>query len=166
MNKDKIGLIKYISILVAEMFLPLIWILLFFLALGLEEYNSEILIFTSRIVIIIFCLTPIMYLFLPIIATIMAIRHRWSSYLDIFFNQLKYPTFIFIMVLFIIFIYKHFDLIDGNYNTLFWYFYYSIILPYCLIYIVILVHNICRKYPNQCKKLKIFINKFGGINNG
>lgn len=39
MNKDKIGLIKYVSILVVEMFLPLIWLGMFFLGLGLSESN-------------------------------------------------------------------------------------------------------------------------------
>jgi len=134
------------------MFLPLILLGMFFLGLGLSESNLIIPNFIAIIGAIIFFITPIIYFILPVVVTTKAIKNHWSSYLDKFFNQLKYPTFIFMVVLFIIFVYKHFELLDGNHSTFLWDFYYVVIPPYCLIYLIILIHNIRKKYPNQCKK--------------
>ena len=152
MNKDKIGLIKYISILVVEMFLPLIWLGMFFLGLGLSESNLIIPNFIAIIAVIMLLIIPIIYFFLPIIATILAIKHNWSTYLDKFFNQLKLPTVILGIVITIIIIYEKYSImINPSYSRFWVLFYYAIIPPYCLIYSVILIHNIYKKIKNKNK---------------
>ena len=152
MNKDKIGLIKYVSILVVEMFLPLIWFGMFFLGLGLSESNLIIPNFIAIIAIIMLLIIPIIYFFLPIIATILAIKHNWSTYLDKFFNQLKLPTVILGIVITIIIIYEKYSImINPSYSRFWVLFYYAIIPPYCLIYSVILIHNIYKKIKNKNK---------------
>jgi len=150
MNKDKIVLIKYVSILVVEMFLPLIWFGMFFLGLGLSESNLIIPNFIAIIAVIMLLIIPIIYFFLPIIATILAIKHHWSKYLDNFFNQLKLPTIILGIVIAVIIIYeKYHIMIDFSYSRFWVLFYYAIIPPYCLIYSVILIHNIYQKIKNK-----------------
>ena len=54
MNKDKIGIIKYLSILVVEMFLPLIWFAMFFVLVGFSASDSTIPDFIGIVLIIIF----------------------------------------------------------------------------------------------------------------
>ena len=150
MNKDKIGLIKYVSILVVEMFLPLIWFGMLFLGLGLSESNLIIPNFIAIIAVIMLLIIPIIYFFSPIIATILAIKHNWSTYLDKFFNQLKLPTVILGIVITIIIIYEKYNImIDFSYSRFWVLFYYAIIPPYCLIYSVILIHNIYQKIKNK-----------------
>ena len=156
MDKDKTSLIKYLIVLVVEIFLPLVWVGSFFLGLEMSESDLIIPNFIEIIAIIIFLMIPIVYFLLPIISTTKAIKNHWSSYLDKFFNQLKLPTIILGIVIAIIIIYEKYSImIDFSYNRFWVWFYYAIIPPYCLIYSVILVHNIC-------KKLKDFINKFKG----
>ena len=92
MNKDKIGLIKYLTMLVIEISLPLIWVGMFFVGLGLSESNLIVPNFIGIIAIIIFFIIPIIYFILPVVITIKAINNHWSIYLDKFFNQLKLPT--------------------------------------------------------------------------
>ena len=150
MNKDKIGLIKYVSILVVEMFLPLIWFGMFFLGLGLSESNLIIPNFIAIIAVIMLLIIPIIYFLLPIIATILAIKHHWSVYLDEFFNQLKLSTIILGIVMAIIIIYEKYNImIDFSYSRFWVLFYYAVIPPYCLIYLVILIHNIYQKFKNK-----------------
>ena len=156
MDKDKTSLIKYLIVLVVEIFLPLVWVGSFFLGLEMSESDLIIPNFIGIVAIIIFLIIPIVYLLLPIISTTKAIKNHWSSYLDKFFNQLKLPTIILGIVIVIIIIYEKYSImIDFSYSRFWVWFYYAIIPPYCLIYSVILVHNIC-------KKLKDFINKFKG----
>ena len=171
MNKDKIGLIKYVSILVVEMFLPLICLGMFFLGLGLSESNLIIPNFIAIIGAIIFFITPIIYFILPVVVTTKAIKNHWSSYLDRFFNQLKLPTLVLLFgIPLLIFGYRYER--TGSYDTISLYLGYfqlvlvSLIPPSCLIYLVILIHNIRKKYPNQCKKITDFINKYRGMHNG
>ncbi|MBR1619132.1 hypothetical protein IJ674_04480 [bacterium] len=150
MNKDKIGLIKYVSILVVEMFLPLIWFGMLFLGLGLSESNLIIPNFIAIIAVIMLLIIPIIYFLLPIIATILAIKHHWSVYLDEFFNQLKLSTIILGIVMAIIIIYEKYNImIDFSYSRFWVLFYYAVIPPYCLIYLVILIHNIYQKFKNK-----------------
>ena len=150
MNKDKIGLIKYVSILVVEMFLPLIWFGMLFLGLGLSESNLIIPNFIAIIAVIMLLIIPIIYFLLPIIATILAIKHHWSVYLDEFFNQLKLSTIILGIVMAIIIIYEKYNImIDCSYSRFWVLFYYAVIPPYCLIYLVILIHNIYQKFKNK-----------------
>ena len=146
MNKDKIGIIKYLSILVVEMFLPLIWFAMFFVLVGFSESNSTIPDFIGIVLIIIFCLLPIVYFLLPIVITILAIKQHWSCYLDKFFNQLKIPTIIFAVVVAVIVLYENLHImIDFRYSRFWVWLYEGVIPPYCLIYLVILIHNICKK---------------------
>lgn len=156
MDKDKIGLIKYVSILVVEALLPLIWLLsILCIYLPSNDIYSNLIALVG--IILIFVL-PILYFLLPIIVTILAIRNHWSIYLDKFFNQLKLPTIILSIVIAIIIIYeKKHIMINFTYSRFWVWFYYSIIPPYCLIYIVILIHNIFRKYSSHRK------NKFKGM---
>ena len=152
-NKNIIGLFVYIAIMMVVIILPSLCANSFFYSLSCGQNTSCTMSLLENVLLGLgFFFTPILYLLLPILVTILAIKYHWSCYLDNFFNQFKYPTFIFIMVLFIIFIYKHFDLLDGNHSILLWDFYYAVVPPYCLIYLVILMHNIRKKYPNQCKK--------------
>ena len=153
-NKNVIGLIVYIAIMMVVAILPLWCAYSFFFALGCSQHDScinSVTIMESIFVVLGIFVAPILYLLLPIIITILAIKNHWSSYLDKFFNQHKYPTFIFIIVLFIISIYKHFDLLDGNHSTLLWDLYYAVVPPYCLIYSVILIHNIYQKLKTKHK---------------
>ena len=150
MNKDIKDLIKYLIILVVEMFLPLIWFGMLFLGLGLSESNLIIPNFIAIIAVIMLLIIPIIYFFLPIIATILAIKHNWSKYLDNFFNQLKLPTIILGIVIAVIIIYeKYHIMINFSYSRFWVLFYYAIIPPYCLIYSVILIHNIYQKIKNK-----------------
>ena len=146
MDKDKTSLIKYLTVLVVEIFLPLVWVGSFFLGLRMSESDLIIPNFIGIVAIIIFLIIPIVYFLLPIISTTKAIKNHWSSYLDKFFNQLKLPTIILGIVIVIIIIYEKYSImIDFSYNRFWVWFYYAIIPPYCLIYSVILVHNICKK---------------------
>jgi len=150
MNKDIKDLIKYLIILVVEMFLPLIWFGMLFLGLGLSESNLIIPNFIAIIAVIMLLIIPIIYFLLPIIATILAIKHHWSVYLDEFFNQLKLPTIILGIVMAIIIIYEKYNImIDFSYSRFWVLFYYAVIPPYCLIYLVILIHNIYQKFKNK-----------------
>ena len=151
-NKDVIGMIIYIAIMIVVAILPSLCAYSFFFALGCSKPDScinSVTLMGSTFVVLGIFVAPILYFLLPIIITILAIKYHWSSYLDKFFNQLKYPTFIFMVVLFIIFIYKHFELLDGNHSTFLWDFYYVVIPPYCLIYSVILIHNIYQKIKSK-----------------
>ena len=163
-NKNIIGLLVYIAIMMVVAILPSLCAYSFFYSLSCGQNTSCTMSLLESILLGLgIFLTPILYLSLPILATILAIRHHWSSYLDKFFNQLKLPTIILGIVIVIIIIYEKYSImIDFSYNRFWVWFYYAIIPPYCLIYSVILVHNICKKHPNQCKKLKDFINKLKG----
>ena len=150
MNKDIKGLIKYLTILVVEMFLPLVWFGMLFLGLGLSESDLIIPNFIAIIAVIMLLIIPIIYFLLPIIATILAIKHHWSTYLDKFFNQLKLPTIILGIVIAIIIIYEKYNIMtDFSYSRFWVLFYYAVIPPYCLIYSVILIHNIYQKIKNK-----------------
>ena len=120
-------------------------------------------------IVFILLLLIIIYFTIPIIVTTKAIKHHWSRYLDKFFNQLKLPTLVLLILIpLLIFGYRYERI--GSYDAISLYLRYfqlvlaSLIPPSCLIYLVILVHNIRRKYPNQCKKITDFLNKFRGMN--
>ena len=145
-NDDFKGFFKYLFAIVVEMMLPLLWFALFIICLGLGANGLDIPNFIAIVAVILLLITPIIYFLLPIIVTILAIKNHWSSYLDRFFNKFKLPTIILGIVMFIIIIYeKYHIMIDFSYSRFWVLFYYAIVPPYCLIYLVILVHNIIKK---------------------
>jgi hypothetical protein len=147
-----IGILKYLTVILVSVFLP---ILLLILCLNFKIYNyypslrqyDDILLTVIGYIFILFIL---IYFIIPILATILAIKHHWSKYLDNFFNQLKLPTIILGIVIAVIIIYeKYHIMIDFSYSRFWVLFYYAIIPPYCLIYSVILIHNIYQKIKNK-----------------
>ena len=149
-NDNLKGFFKYLFAIVVEMMLPLLWFAMFIICLGLGANGLDIPNFIAIIAVIMLLIIPIIYFFLPIIATILAIKHNWSTYLDKFFNQLKLPTVILGIVITIIIIYEKYSImINPSYSRFWVLFYYAIIPPYCLIYSVILIHNICQKIKNK-----------------
>ena len=70
---------------------------------------------------------------------------------------------LFFLAIVVTLIYNHLAYFTGQGSVYLLYIYYAIVPPYCLIYFVILTNNICRRCPNQCKKISKFINKFRGI---
>ncbi len=151
-NDNLKGFFKYLFAIVVEMMLPLLWFAMFIICLGLGANGLDIPNFIAIIAVIMLLIIPIIYFFLPIIATILAIKHNWSTYLDKFFNQLKLPTVILGIVITIIIIYEKYSImINPSYSRFWVWFYYAIIPPYCLIYSVILIHNIYKKIKNKNK---------------
>ena len=145
MNKDKIGLLKYISVFVLEALIPVIWGRLFFMILYYDQNNTIISKCLTVFLIAIFFLLPFVYLLLPIIFTIIAIKQHWSRYLDVFFNQLKLQTIILIIDFIVMIICIDLDLISAyDWSRVCLLITQGIIIPYCLIYPVILVHNLLR----------------------
>ena len=153
MNKDKIGLLKYISVFVLEALIPELLFHIFLMILYCDQNNTIIFKCLTVFLIAIFFLLPFVYLLLPIIFTIIAIKQHWSSYLDKFFNQLKLPTIILGLVIIVMIVYAKLDMmIDYSYSPFWVWFYFAIILPYCLIYSVILVHNLIRIFKERINK--------------
>ena len=152
MDKDKIGLIKYVSILGLEIILPIVWFLsilsIFFIP---DSHIYPNIIATTRFIswLILVIVLPIIYLLLPIITTILAIKYHWSTYLDKFFNSFIVPTILFFLAIVVTIIYKHLAYFSGQGGECLLDIYYAIVPPYCLIYLVILIHNIRRKYFNK-----------------
>ena len=147
-----IGILKYLTVILVSVFLP---ILLLIFCVNFKIYNyypslrqyDDILLTVIGYILILFIL---IYFIIPIIITIIAIKHHWSSYLDKFFNQLKLPTIILVIIITIIIIYEKYSImINPSYNRFWVWFYYAIIPPYCLIYSVILIHNIYKKIKNK-----------------
>lgn len=152
MNKNLIGLFKYITVILVSIIHP---ILLLLICLNFKIYNyypslrhyDDILLTVIGFILL---LLIIIYFIVPIIVTILAIKHHWSKYLDNFFNQLKLPTIILGIVIAVIIIYeKYHIMIDFSYSRFWVLFYYAVIPPYCLIYLVILIHNIYQKIKNK-----------------
>lgn len=165
-NHNFVNLFKYIGILLASSMMPII-MLIFFLNFPIYEYFPSLresdLVY-SWLIINTFIFLVLIYFIIPILITIIAIKHHWSIYLDKFFNSFIVPTILFFLALVVTVIYKHLYYI-GKGSTCLLYIYYAIVPQYCLIYIVVLIHNIHRKYSQQCKKLSNFINKFRNMNN-
>ena len=168
-----IGILKYLTVILVSVFLP---ILLLIFCVNFKIYNyypslrqyDDILLTVIGYILILFIL---IYFIIPIIITIIAIKHHWSSYLDKFFNQLKLPTLVLLFgIPLLIFGYRYER--TGSYDAISLYLGYfqlvlvSLIPPSCLIYLVILIHNIRKKYPNQCKKITDFMNTYRGMHNG
>ena len=153
-DKDLVGLSKFILLIVVEMILPLLVFEMFFIIFCIIVSDLIIPDFIMIFLIIIFCILPIVvYFLLPIVITILAIRQHWSSYLDKFFNQLKLPTIILGLVIIVIIIYEKLNIMmDYSYSCFWIWFYFAIILPYCLIYSVILVHNLIRIFKERTNK--------------
>lgn len=152
MNKNLIGIFKYLTVILMSVFLPIL-LLIFCLSFKIYNYHptlrqyDDILLTVIGFILLLFTL---IYFTVPIIITILAIKYHWSKYLDKFFNQLKLPTIILGIIIFIIIIYGKFHImIDFSYSRFWVWFYYAIVPPYCLIYFVILVHNIRKKYFNK-----------------
>ena len=152
-NKNIIGLFMYIVTMMVVTILPSLCAYSFFYSLECGQNvscSSSMSLFESTFCGLGIFVAPILYLLLPIIITIIAIKHHWSSYLDKFFNQLKLPTIILVIIITIIIIYEKYSImINPSYNRFWVWFYYAIIPPYCLIYSVILIHNIYKKIKNK-----------------
>ena len=145
MNKDKIGLLKYISVFVLEALIPELLFHIFLMILYCDQNNTIIFKCLTVFLIAIFFLLPFVYLLLPIIFTIIAIKQHWSRYLDVFFNQLKLQTIILIIDFIVMIICIDLDLISAyDWSRVCLLITQGIIIPYCLIYPVILVHNLLR----------------------
>lgn len=148
MNKNLIGIFKYLTVILMSVFLP---ILLLIFCLNFKIYNyyptlrqyDDILLTVIGFILILFTL---IYFTVPIIITIIAIKYHWSTYLDKFFNSFIVPTILFFLAIVITVIYKHLAYFSGQGNAFLLDIYYAIVPPYCLIYLVILIHNIRRKY--------------------
>jgi len=145
MNKDKIGLLKYISMFMLETLIIVLWFYISSLMSICEEKDAIIFKCLAIFLTVIFFLLSYIYLLLPIVSAIIAIKQHWSRYLDGFFNQLKLPTIVFILDIAILFIFIKFTFVIGNEVNILWYLFFSgVFIPYCLIYPVILVHNLLR----------------------
>ncbi len=131
MDKDKIGLIKYLVIMMLISLLPLMELyILGFIFMSSRVLNYDIDI--PKIFIFLFvCLViiPIIYILSIILITRFAIIKHWSRYLDKFFNNKKWNTVIFIICILII--YFHFIS-----NSLFWgYLLFCIVPTYIIVYL-------------------------------
>lgn len=144
-NKELTGLLKYILMIVAVLFLPLLWVYSFVCIFTPGQgLFSNIL---ALIGFILFLTLPIIHLLLPITVTVLAIKQHWNSYLDKFFNQFKNPSIVMLIIVLFIIIYEISNIEENIYYSHFrtW-FYAAIVLPYCMIYFVVLGHNILRKF--------------------
>lgn len=152
MNKNLTGLLKYLTVILVSIIHPVL-LLLFCLNFKIYNYYPSLRHYDDILLTVIgfiLLLLIIIYFITPIIATILAIKHHWSSYLDNFFNQLKLPTVILGIIITIIIIYEKYSImINPSYSRFWVWFYYAIIPPYCLIYSVILIHNIYKKIKNK-----------------
>lgn len=126
MKKDLIGLIVYIFLIISMSLLADI-------SFNLFEFISfrETSEFTNFFALY---FVPISLIILPIIITTFAILQKWSRYLDVFFNQLKFPSILLIAAILVIFIFRHGELLSFYIST--------IAVSYCYAYIVILINNI------------------------
>ena len=153
-NKNAIGLFMYVSIMMVVTILPSLCAHSFFYSLSCGQNTSCTMSFWESVLFglgIFF--TPILYLLLPILVTILAITYHWSSYLDKFFNQLKLPTIILGTIIAIIILYEGYSImIKSPHSDFGIWFYEAIVLPYCLIYSVILVHNLIRIFKERTNK--------------
>ena len=165
-NKNIIGIFVYVVTMTVVAILPSLCVHSFFYALECSQNDScssSITLVENILLILGIFVTPILYFLLPIIATILAIKNHWSTYLDKFLNSFIVPTILFFLAIVVTLIYNHLAYFTGQGSVYLLYIYYAIVPPYCLIYFVILINNICRRCPNQCKKISKFINKFRGI---
>lgn len=155
MNKNLTGILKYLTVILMSAFIPIL-LLIFCLNFEIYKYYPTLRQYDDTLLTVIgfiLVLFILIYFTAPIITTILAIKYHWSKYLDKFFNQLSLPTIILGIVIFIIIIYEKYHIMTNfSYSRLWVWFYYAVIPPYCLIYLVILVHNM--------------IEKFRGLNNG
>ena len=147
MNRDILGLNKYLFIILMPVILSIL-LLYFCLNFRIYEYYPSLLVYDNKIssvIIFLFLILFVLYFIIPIVFTIIAIKQHWSSYLDKFFNQLKLPTIVFILDIAILFIFIKFTFVIGNEVNILWYLFFSgIFIPYCLIFPVILIHNLLR----------------------
>lgn len=154
-NKNIIGIFIYIITMIIVATIPSLCVYSFFYALECGQdatCSSSISLIESILLTLGIFVTPILYCLLPIITTILAIKYHWSTYLDKFFNSFIVPTILFFLAIVITVIYKHLAYFSGQGNAFLLDIYYAIVPPYCLIYLVILIHNM--------------INKFRGLYNG
>ena len=146
MNKDKIELIKYISLMAAISIIPLVEsviLCILFMMSRVIENDTPILF---ELLFILFIIIAIIYIVISIIFTISAINKPKNKNLNCLFNKLKMPTLIFIFCIFIFYL-------NSPSDSILWLCLYLGFVPtYCLIYIVILVNYIY-------KKLKMVIRK-------
>ena len=147
MNRDILGLNKYLFIILMPVILSIL-LLYFCLNFRIYEYYPSLLVYDNKIssvIIFLFLILFVLYFIIPIVFTIIAIKQHWSSYLDKFFNQLKLQTIILIIDFIVMIICIDLDLISAyDWSRACLLITQGIIIPYCLIYPVILVHNFLR----------------------
>ncbi len=148
MNADKIGLIKYIILIMAISLLPLLdasFLFVLSMAAGGVEPDSEK--YFLIIVLLLLIVVPFVYLSSLILITRFAIKRHWSKYLDYFFNNMSLNTLIFFLSIITICIYLFFNWFNGV-----WWLY----LCLCVVptYIIIYITNLCIFLTNVVKNLK------------
>lgn len=130
MNKDKVGLIKFLVIMTIISLLPILELYIFgliFMVSRVLNYDMDIPKFFILLFICLFII-PIIYLLLTIFITKFAIKKHWSKYLDNFFKNIKLKTIIFIICILII----YFHYIS---NSLLWaYLWFCLAPTYIIIY--------------------------------
>ena len=154
MNKDVKGLIVYLSLIIFVMLLPLIY----FIALTVVPVKPEYDEFGETIFILIAIIFLFLYFLIPLITTHYAIKKHWSIYLDRFFNQWLLSSLV--LVILLLPMAPGIKIPDDVSEELFKFLsmsYISVAPCYCLIYLVIFLHNFFRLVKNLlsfiCKKL-------------
>lgn len=142
MNKDKIGLIKYIALVMTISILTMLEGLLFLLLAiaGIELKDGD---YVHAIVLISFFIIPFLYIISLVLITRCAIKHHWSKYLETFFNDIKCNTLMLFLSFLIIYSFK-FDFVDGGIG-------YYVCFGLAPSYIIIYVTNLCILLKNFIK---------------
>jgi len=139
MNKDKVGLIKFLVIMTIISLLPILELYIFgliFMVSRVLNYDMDIPKFFI-LLFICFFIIPIIYLLLTIFITRFAIKKHWSKYINNLFKNIKLKTTIVIICILII----YFHYIS---NSLLWaYLCFCFAPTYIIIYFTSLF---CQKY--------------------
>ena len=155
MNKDVKGLIIYLLIMLLNILIPTVFLWVWLIAFLLSDHNHYTL---TRIAIGLLITLFILYFLIPLITTHYAIKKHWSIYLDRFFNQWLLPSLV--LVILLLPMAAGIKIPDDVSEELFIFLsisYISVAPCYCLIYLVIFLHNFFRLVKNLlsfiCKKL-------------
>ena len=116
MDKDKIGLVKYIILIMAISFLPLLECIIFLILFMFSRVVTDETLALANIILILFIVVPIIYFFSIIFITAKAIKNHWSCHLDKFLSNRKLLTLIFFLNILII--YFHYLLDNWIWNYL------------------------------------------------
>jgi len=146
MDKDKIGLIKYIVLILTISALSLLLGFLMALLIMASRVvaNDGVDIFT--IFLILFLITPFVYIISLVLITRFAIKQHWSEYLDTFFNNVKLNTLILFLSVLITYLYCNlYNLIDSALV-------YYLCLGVAPAYVIIYITNLCILLGKYLKK--------------